>query len=233
MKIFASVLSVVFLAAGSASLRADTLHADCVSPTPTCTDNGTVTPTGTNPPSFGFLGSPGASASEFELILLDPNNLDPSPGSFSMTIDGTNTGNSQASSALFSMTAWTTGTLADYFGLGKSGPNNPLGAWLPSTQNYDPSATGYYVYTFNFGATATGKSTSTTNPEFQILSGPLPQGSVFLGMEFDSSGNMIGSTANSGALLEDGGTPTPEPAAAGLMLGGAGVLFVLGRRAVR
>jgi hypothetical protein len=46
---------------------------------------------------------------------------------------------------LFSTTAWTTGTLADFLGITAS-PDNPIGAFLPATQALDPGATGFFVY---------------------------------------------------------------------------------------
>src|SRR6266566_806534 len=85
---------------------AATLHAFCIFPTPTCTSNGTVTPTTTNPPHFGFLRNPNTAAGDFFLEVLIPDNV--AGAAFqSFTITGTNTANPIVASVLYSSTPWT------------------------------------------------------------------------------------------------------------------------------
>lgn len=209
-----SILFLGFIALGAGQAAfADTLHGFCVSPTPTCTDNGTITPTSTNPPDFGFRSS-GTTQGNFELILLVPNNEDASPSTYSMTVKGTNVTNTPVSGTLFSSTAFTSGTLANYLGLSYT-PPNPISAWLPSTDAVDAGATGYYVYTFNFGAETGNPKNDSTAPQFSIGSGTVELGSLLLGLELNTDG-VYGATSSSGTLIENG-DPTPEPADLGLV----------------
>lgn len=226
---------LLFLAgafAGAQIAAADTLHGFCVSPTPACTDNNTITPTNTNPPKFGFQSS-GTTEYNFELLLLVPNNEDMTPGSFSMTINGTNVTNTSRTSHLFSSTAFTSNTLGGYLGL-LYNPDEPLSSLLPSTQAVDSGATGYYVYTFLFGMETGNPKNTSTAPTFSITSGSLPLGSEFLGLELNSDG-VQGSTPPSGAIIEDAPpTPTvPEPATAGFVGFGLVAAAWFSKRAVR
>jgi hypothetical protein len=215
--------------------KADTLHGFCVSPTPACSDNGTITPTSTNPPNFGFNSS-GTTVGDFTLLLLAPNNEVVSPSTFSMTIAGSNVTNASATSSLVSTTAFTSGKLESYLGLSYT-PSNPLSAFLPSTQSVDGGATGYYLYAFWFGAETGNPKNQATAPTFSITSGSLPLGSIFAGLEFEtgSTTSVIGATPPSGAILDSGGpTPPPssipEPASLGLLIMGAGAALGLLRR---
>lgn len=173
---------------------AGTLHSFCGTPAAnTCPDNGTIAPTGQNPPSFGFLYDPAPQApagGDFFLEVLLPNNdvLDPSAVSFD--INGTNTGNSDVLSSLVSTTAWTDSSvhLAEYLNaasatlqaINNPGGANPLSSFLtdptPSTQSLDPGATGYYVYQFAFGNVAFSAS---TDPTFSTLFN-IPAGSIIV-----------------------------------------------------
>jgi hypothetical protein len=232
------VISASFLAIQVGN--ADTLHGFCVSPTPTCSDNGTVTPTGTNPPNFGFNSS-GTTMGDFELLLLAPNNEVSSPSTFSLTIAGTNVATASAASSLVNTTAFTGGKLESVLGLSYT-PSNPLSAWLPSTESIDTGATGYFVYTFWFGAETGNPKDQATAPTFKITSGSLPLGSIFAGLQFatGSTTSVIGSTPPSAAIFVSGKGPSPpppsvpEPTSAGLLLTGlaASVCVIRKRRKI-
>jgi PEP-CTERM motif len=195
-------------------MNADTLRGFCVSPTPTCTDDGTITPTSANPPNFGFQSS-GTTQGEFELVLLAPNNDIVSPGAFSLKIDGSNVTKASATSTLVSTTAFTSGKLENYLGLSYT-PSNPLNHYLPLTQSVDALATGYYVYTFNFGMEAGDPKNINTAPTFSLDGGILPLGSLLFGLEFNGD-QVLGATTPSGAILETKNPAVPEPATAGLL----------------
>jgi hypothetical protein len=210
--------------------RADTLHGFCVSPAPVCLDNGSITPTSANPPYFGFQSS-GTTQGDFELVLLVPNDEIPSPASFSLKIDGSNVTNMLVSATLFSETAFSSGTLQNYLGLSYS-PSNPFDHYLPLTQSVDALATGYYVYTFNFGAETGNPKTVNGAPRFSLDGGVLPLGSLLLGLELEGDQVVIGATNPSGAILATKDPGVPEPASAGL-LGAALVMCYLVRKKVR
>ena len=227
------------------SASAGPLHAFCYGSTPTCSDNGTVTPTTDTSPNFGFWISHGPTTGLFAVAVLVPNNYTPEPASY--TINWTIGGNSgTAQSAVLpldsSASPWTQGTLAQDLSNGFGGdsvsPSNPLSAWLGSTQSVDPGATGYNVYVAVLSSGSdSGPGLFTLEPNKDRMSGPLLSisglqlGSVVAGFlavpnpcaeSFD-----ISATAPSGALFEDGGTPpvtTPEP--------GALALFAVGLAAV-
>lgn len=224
-----TVLALLALGVAGAQLAvADTLHGFCVSPTPACSDNGTITPTSTNPPNFGFNSS-GTTMGNFELIALVPNVLDTAPTSYSLTLNGTNVTNTPVTSTLFNTSAFASGKLETYLGVSYT-PSNPLDAFLPSTQAVVPGATGYYVYLFNFGAETGNPKDQATAPTFSVSSGTVDIGTVFLGLQFNGSdiftGTIFGATPPSGAILETGApTPVPEPATFGVL--GAGLLCLL------
>jgi hypothetical protein len=218
----------VTILASSASAKSPALHAFCVSPTPTCTDNGMNTPTSTNPPDFGFTISSGPATGTLLLDVLVPNNEDTAPGALSFDITSLNSGPTGTAS-LFSTTAWTDSKtkLDSYLGITAS-PANPLGAFLPATQKLDPDATGFFVYQADLGSTMLEKQGTNSGPEFSI-DGGLPLGSYVLA--FLGSGDTYSATANSGALFETG-TPVPEPSALlAMCLGLAGMAWA--RRARR
>ena len=198
----------------------DPLHAVCDAPTSTCTDNGTVTPTTSNSPHYGFTVSPGPNSGDYLIIALIPNNL---PGANSESFKVTGGATSPATESLVSTTAWTSGNLDTYLMISAS-PTNPIGAYLPTTQTFDPGATGYFVYKADLGTnTLLGPSATTATPVLFDGSFMFPNGSSivgFLNKGTVSSPNWV-ATANSGQLSIES-TTTPEPAS--ILLFGTGLL---------
>jgi hypothetical protein len=198
----------------------DPLHAFCYGTT-VCSDNGTVTPTTTNPPKFGFTASPGPQTGDYIIDVLVPNN-DPHPASYSIT--GTQGGlfdNSSISATASKLSGqWTGGDLSGFLNISAS-PTNPLSNWLDYTKAHDdPGATGYFVYQANLGLT-------TLQPNANALAGPLlnigtlQPGSVITA--FLSTGTPWNptwiATASSGGLYVHK-LPEPDP----LVLVGLGML---------
>ncbi len=226
--------------AAAVSASAGPLHAFCYGSTPSCSDNGTVTPTSDTSPNFGFWISHGPTSGIFAVAVLVPNNYTTAPSSYTInwTI-GSNPAFASSVVAPESSTAWTSGTLQKYLGISAS-PNNPLSAWLGSTQSVDPGASGYNVYFTFLGGVTLEPNKHRMNGPLLSISG-LQLGSVvagFLGVPNpDTESVDISATAPSGALFEDGGTPpveTPEPGALMLFAAGlAGLGWALSRRRQR
>ncbi len=229
----AAVLGCTSAVAQTVDLN-DPLHAFCYG-TSACSDNGTVTPTTANPPKFGFSISPGPQTGDYIIDVLVPDN-ETLPGSYSIT--GTQGGvldnqSISRSATEVSSTAWTSGTLGKYLGIGAS-PTNPISNWLDYTQaNDDPGATGYYVFQANLGQT-------TLQPNSNELKGPLltigtlDPGTVITG--FLNTGTLRSpswiATASSGGLYV-GRHKVPEPDTLGLIavaLLGFGVSALTRRR---
>jgi hypothetical protein len=209
----------------------DPLHGYC-SGAGQCIDNGTNTPTTNNPPTdFGFTISPGPNSGDLLIDILVPNDEQNQP---SYSITGTFSG----SATLFGTTDWITGDLAAFLGI-LAAPADPIGAFLPSTQALDSTATGFSVYQLDAGTqTLQGPSNPGVWPLLNLGS-PLPTGSYIVGFLNAGTDGWI-ATANSGAIFEDGNTPggeagtVPEPSSLVLFGSAAlGVTFWLRRRACR
>lgn len=224
----------------------DPLHGACngTSPSGSCSDNGSNTPLG-NSSQFGFYLSPGSSTGTSGTQFLDilvPNNYT-LPVSF--TITGIN-GYPSGTASLFSASAWTSKDLATYLSRPAS-PNNPIGAFLPTTQFYDPAATGYFVFDVNLG-TDTLFNQANFVEEFDAISGLNSDQGAYVVSFFNTgtaaspacpsgpAGDMC-ATANSGALLVDATTPPPLPepsslASMGFGLAALGLLLGWRRRKI-
>jgi hypothetical protein len=145
-------LSSLFIAAGIAvwalaiptAASATVLHGLCV--TVPCADNGTNTPTDQNPPAFGFTSGGQSASGDFLVGILVPNDNSP-PASFTI-VNFNNNLQTWTASPLSATTSWTSGKLGDYMtSVGSTditgGNGHPLGAYLPSTQLFEASATGF------------------------------------------------------------------------------------------
>jgi PEP-CTERM motif len=200
-----------------------TLHGFCDTLAP-CSDNGTNTPTSVNPPDFGFSAGGHSATGDLMIDILVPDNV--SNPMTTYTISGPLVGTSTFTATLFSTTPWTGAghppqALDSYLGLSAS-PNNPIGAYLPSAQTFQPSATGFYVYTADLGTQTLPSNSGASNFDLLTLNKGILQGSyvvAFLGG--------TNATANSGAILETGPmSGVPEPSTwAMLLLGFAGLGF--------
>jgi hypothetical protein len=207
----------------------DPLHG-CIIGT-SCTDNGTVTPTTTNPlPNFTFTISPGPNTGDFLVDILVPNDV-PGAGTESYSISATNAGPINTSTIAATGATlkgnWTTGGLGAFLGLtlGGGSPNNNITAWLPYVQSHgDPGATGFYVYQVDLGNNQLQGPANPTVPVLTLSGSSLPLASLLAGFlgngtTFGNSTEFI-STANSGAIFEADGPPAgaPEPSSV-LLLG--------------
>lgn len=205
----------------------DTLHGFCYSTTPVCSDNGTNTPTSTDPPDFGFSGSGQSVTGDYLIDLLIPDNiLDASSLSFSVsgTEGVTNLGPFVA--GLVSTTAFTSGSLDTYLGLTAS-PADGLSNFLTATQALDPGATGFFVYQADLGQQTLLKQSDELSGPLLTLNNALPTGSFI--DAFVDSGGPESTNANSGAIFETGKSTVPEPSYALLLAAGI-VLFGVVRR---
>lgn len=211
----------------------DPLHGFCngTMPAGACADNGHNTPLGSNSTDFGFSISPGPQTGDFLLVILVPNNY-VIPLTFAVTgTQGgpTNTLAIAATASLFSATAWTSGDLDMYFGISAS-PNNPIGAYLPTTAVLDPGATGFFAFVADLGQNRIWDNSNELNgPIFNSIAGlGSDLGAYIVG--FCGPGQPAScdgtrkhpfiATANSGALLVNGSQPVPEipePGSLGLL----------------
>lgn len=211
---YRTFLSAAFIAAltvlSIASAMADALHGYCGG-AGQCIDNGTNSPTSTNPPSnFGFTVSPGPATGNFGIDILIPSNENAGVTPFGIT--GALTG----TASLFSTTPWTSGQLDIYLGLSAS-PANPIGAYLPSTEGFDAGAAGFDVYQADLGTTTLqGASNPNVSPLLSLTEDP-PLGSYIVGfLNEDTAGQPDWvATANSDAIFENSpagdAPPLPEP----------------------
>ena len=222
LKKIAAFCAIGLLTSVTASAKADALHGFCWG-TSTCTDNGTNTPTTTNPPDFGFSSSGGSATGNLLLEFLLPTDQVTVPSSVGISVKN---GSDTTSASLFSSTAWSSGKLDSYLGFNAS-PNNPIGAYTGSNNTGDPSATGFYVYEDDLGTQTIGGTSGGTQLDLQLLDG-LPEGSYIVAFMHTDSHWIA--TANSGAILLDGpSTPgVPEPSSLALLgtgiVGAAGLL---------
>jgi hypothetical protein len=229
MKSFKRTARVMALAALPAAIALTatpafaTLHGFCGTANP-CSDNGTNTPTGVNPPIFGFSAGGHSTSGDLLIDILVPNNL-AQPGTF--TISGSLLGSNTFAAALFSPTAWTSGQLDAYLGLSAS-PTNPIGAYLPTTNTFQPGATGFWVYQADLGTQTLPSNSGASDSSLLTLNQSLGQGSY--AVAFIHDGRNWNATANSGAILEDGPPGVPEPATWAMMILGFGAAGVALRR---
>jgi hypothetical protein len=178
--------------------HADTLHGQCTG----CVDNGTNTPITSNPPTnFGFSVSPGPATGNLLVDILTPNgNLGSGVGPFTINVSGDGT----FSATVVSQTAFTSGQLDTYLGFSAS-PTNPIGAFLPSTQKLQPSATGFFVFQADLKTQTLNDNPGPINPVLSITQ-TLPAGSYIVGFlnEGSASAPNFVATANSAALFVPG-----------------------------
>jgi len=209
---------VLFLSNPAVADIEDPIHGYCAG-AGQCVDNGTNSPTSTNPPSnFGFTISPGPQTGDLRIDVLVPNN-EPAPASFALT------GTLAGTATLFSPTAWTSGDLASYLGISAS-PNNTIGAFLPSTQALDPLATGFFVFNVDLGNATLQDAANPNVSPLENISPGLPLASYLVAF----LNNTI-ATANSGAIFVN--HKAPEPASMTLLgtgLVGLGFALRLRRR---
>jgi hypothetical protein len=214
-------ISLVLFSAPAAA----TLHGYCAPPTQ-CQDNGTNSPTNTNPPmQFGFTTSPGPTSGDLFVDVLVPNNEASNPSALSFALTGTLSGTAK----LVGTSAWSTGQLDAFLGTPISGasPANPIGAYLPSTAALDPGATGFFVYQADLGTTTLQSPSNPNMSPLESING-LPLASYIVGFfnEGTPTAPSFQATANSGAIFETVSPPStaPEPASLGLLgLGLAGL----------
>lgn len=225
--IWVLLLAVVFgLSFGVGSASADTLHGFCTG----CFNNGTSLQVNNQSPDFGFTKAGGSEGNtgQYWVDFLVPNTGSNNTLTFNVTGTQGGAANNLAISATSFLVnpsdtnGWTSGNLGAFIGgiFANPSSNNPIGAFLPSTQTIVPSATGYFVYQTNLLTTA-GNIISTLHPNANPGSGPqlhvngLPFGSFIVGF-FRATGSeqMVG-TPNSSAIF------VPEPAS--LLLLGSGL----------
>ena len=231
-----SLLGIVGVIAATQAAQAtiidDPLHGFCdgSNPVGACVDNGTNTPLGDSD-HFGFTISPGPQIGDLTLVILLPDNYSLPPSGFSMSgsnFGPDNTGSVSGTATLFSSTAWDSGSLDVYLGLNPGGsPNNPIGAFLPTTQALDPGSTGFYAYMVDLGTTRLPDNNhSSDGPTFDTiadLSGDIGAYIVGFCAPVTASASfgdttLCGSarkpftvaTANSGALLVNGDRIPPD-----------------------
>jgi hypothetical protein len=199
--------------ASASNPMSDTLHGYCFAG-PACMDNGTNTPTATDPPEFGFAGS-GMSTDTGDLLyvfLLPTAITDPTSIGLMGAV------NSPAN--LVSTTPFTSGSLETYLGISAT-PNNPIGA-------FSAGGTSFEVYVDDLG---TQMLTGTTGPQ-ETTSIGLPTDSyivAFINLGTSAMPNWS-ATASSGAIFETGSLlstgPVPEPTT--LVLLGTGIIGAAG-----
>jgi hypothetical protein len=215
----------------------DPLHGVCNGTgTGTCSDNGTNTPLG-NSTVFGFTSSPPGATGDLTVDVLIPNN-DAIPLALKLlNAAGTTTIGTFAQFTNTTLGAvWNANDLGiNFLNNTNPSPNQPIGAFLPTTQGVDPGATGFFILRLDVGTeTLSGNDFATSTVDFQ-LGGNLPVGAYIVAdlVNLDQHGNtQTIENANSGALLV--GTPfaaTPIPGAVWLFgTGAVGMIGLMRRR---
>jgi hypothetical protein len=144
-----TALLAVWATNAQADVVEDPLHFTCA----TClTDNGTFTPAPNGFQNVSVFASPAQSGTDFVLKVLVPNDITVPIGSVSGTIgatpftasftnDGVWTGTPNSLEAFLGITSFANGS-----------PPNPIGSFLPSTQMFQPTATGFTVFTADFNS---------------------------------------------------------------------------------
>jgi hypothetical protein len=202
-------------AAGYADIIDDPLHGFCAG----CTDNGTVTPIPTNPPSnFTFTASPGPQTGDLFVDILVPN-VGSVSGPFTVSISGDG-----SFSATKVDTVWTSGDLSTFLGFSGVQPANPIGAFPGST-------TGFFVFQADLGLQTLGNPSNVPAGPNLSITQLLPLGSSIVAfLNTDVTGgtqNGFIATAPSGQLFVPG--PVVGAGLPGLMAA-CGALLALSRR---
>ena len=235
----AALAAISAPALATARVNPPTLHGFC-SLGNVCTDNNTNTPTAVNPPVFAFSASPGPATGTLWIDILVPNNIATLPTSF--TISPFTTSTLSGTATQVGTGAWTSGFLDAFLGLPQTNPPttspaNPIGAYLPATQGFQPTATGFFVFQANLGTTTLldqgSVGQSGQDAYLMQLGQTLLPGSYILGFLSQGSPPQYGATANSGPILVTGPPGVPEPATWAMMLLGFGATGVAVRRSRR
>jgi hypothetical protein len=203
------------------------LHGFCSTTAP-CSDNGTNTPTSMDPPMFGFSAGATSDTGLLVILMLVPDNDNPTPYTLSGPLLGSKTQQIVQFKAPF---AWDNPSESFDKWLGMplgTSPDNALSDFLPATQALDPGATGYFVYDEHVGDFTLPSDADTSNSDLLTLNKALPEGSYVYGLLANTSTGDI-MTVSSGAIFVDPASrdpAAPEPSTwAMMLLGFAGLAF--------